>query len=461
MRRTLVGCVLASVTALVGRDLSAQHRPAWLEPYRDPAARMIGAAMTTDAAWQRLAVLTDAIGHRLSGSPQLDRAIAWAVREMKKDGLDSVHTEPVMVPRWVRGRESAAIIEPAAHDLAMLGLGDSVGTPQAGLQAEALVVRSFAELDAHAAQARGRIVVFNVPYTSYGDSRPVRTNGAVRAARHGAVAALVRSIGPDGYRLPHTGALQYADGVTKIPAAAIASEDADQLQRMADRGERIVLRLHMEAHTDADVPSANVVGEIRGRERPDEVVVIGGHLDSWDVGAGAIDDGGGCIAAWEALRLMRSLGLQPRRTVRLVLWTNEENGTRGGRAYRDAHQSELARHVMMLESDSGLFPPVSFGISASDTAQKTVGAIASLLAGLGADQVTAGGGGSDIEPSVQSGRIPAMSYDGTGPYFMFHHTQADTVDKVDPVDVSRAAAAIAVMTYVVADLPFRLGQPEP
>jgi len=226
---------------------------------------------------------------------------------------------------------------------------------------------------------------------------------------------------------------------------------------MADRGERIVVRLQMEAHFDADVPSANVVGEIRGREKPDEVVVIGGHIDSWDVGAGASDDGGGIVATWDALRLMQSLGLRPRRTVRVVLWTNEENGGRGGRAYRDAHTAELSKHVMMLEADSGLFRPVSFGVTANTAARDTVRAIASLLTNIEADSVTPGGGGSDIGPSVTAAGIPAVSYEGTGDYFLLHHTPADTVDKIDPVDVSRAAAAIAVMTYVVADLPQRLG----
>jgi carboxypeptidase Q len=289
-------------------------------------------------------------------------------------------------------------------------------------------------------------------------TRVVRSNGPSRAAARGAVAALVRSVGPAGLRLPHTGGLTYSDAAPKIPAAGIASEDADRLQRMADRGNRIVIRLQMEAHFEADVPSANVVGEWRGRERPDEVVVVGGHLDSWDVGAGASDDGGGVIAAWEAVRLMQKLGLRPRRTVRVVLFTNEENGTRGGRAYRDAHLLELQKHVMMLEVDSGLFPPVSFGYTGNQRGQETVRAIASLLAGISADKVDSGGGGSDIDPSIQAGRMPSMSYDGTGDYFLIHHTQADTVDKIDPKDVSRAAAAVAVMAYVVADLPARLGE---
>ncbi len=458
---TVVFCAAMAGAATISSHAQAPARvdqaPRWLEPYREPASRLIGAAMVDSFAWQRLATLTDTIGNRLSGTPELARAIEWAMAEMKKDGLENVHTEPVMVPRWVRGRESAEIVEPARQQIVMLGLGDSVGTPAAGIQAEAVVVRSYQELEAASSRVQGRIVVFNVPFTTYDQTRPYRSDGASRAAQLGAVASLVRAVGPAGLRLPHTGGLNYAANVTKIPAAAISSEDADRLQRMSDRTERIVLRLQMEAHFEADVPSANVVAELRGREKPDEYVVIGGHIDSWDVGAGASDDGGGIVATWEALRLMKTLGLRPRRTVRVVLWTNEENGGRGGQAYRDAHKAELARHVMMMEADSGLFRPVSFAVTANDTARSTVRAIASLLTNIEAQTVTPGGGGSDIGPSVAAAPIPALSYEGTGDYFLLHHTNADTVDKIAPVDVSRAAAAIAVMTYVIADLPQRLG----
>jgi len=450
--------ILVTALTLAAGALLAQPAESVLEPYREPAARLVSESMREPFAWRRLAELTDRIGHRLSGSPELERAVAWAVAEMKRDGLENVHTEPVMVPRWVRGREHAEILEPTRHPLAMLGLGDSVGTPDRGIEAEVLVVKSFEELEVSPARAAGRIVMFNVRYAGYGETRPVRTGGAARAAKYGAVAVLVRSIGPDGFRLPHTGAVSYVDGLPKIPAAAIASEDADRLQRISDRGERIVVRLHMDAHFEADVESANVVGELRGRERPDEVVVVGGHLDSWDVGSGASDDGGGCIATWDALRLMKKLGLRPRRTVRVVLWTNEENGSRGGIAYRDAHLAELSKHVMMLEADDGLFSPTFFGYSGSPKGMETVREIVSLLAGIGVSRVMPGGGGSDVDPSVQAGGIPSMSYHGTGIYFMVHHTHADTVDKIDPADVSRAAAAIAVMAYVVADLPIRLGE---
>jgi carboxypeptidase Q len=433
----------------------------WLDQYREPASRLIGEAVGSTFAWERLALLTDSIGNRLSGTPALDRAIEWAATEMKRDGLENVHTESVRVPTWVRGSESAELVEPARHSMAMLGLGDSVGTGTSadGVQAEVVVVRSFEELDAKAARARGRIVLFNVPFTNYGETVRYRSQGPSRAARHGAVAMLVRAVGPAGLRTPHTGALQYAADTPKIPAAAITTEDADRLQRMADRGSRIVVRLKMDAHFEPDALSANVVGEIRGREKPEEIVVVSGHLDSWDVGAGATDDGGGCIVTWEALRIMKKLNLRPRRTVRVVLWTNEENGGRGGLAYRDQHRAELARHVLMMESDGGVFRPLGFGFSGNDAARDTVKAIATLLTGIAADQVSLGGGGADIGPSLQEAHIPGMSLEvDSSKYFLIHHTPADTIDKIDPIEMAKCAAAVAVMAYVVADLPQRLGE---
>ncbi len=429
----------------------------WIDQYREPAARLIGEAVSDTFAWRRLALLTDTAGARLSGSVQLDRAIGWAVGEMTRDGLENVHTEKVTVPHWVRGRESAEIVEPARHPIAMLGLGGSIATPHEGIQAEVEVVRSFEDLDTKAARVRGRIVLFNVPFTTYGDTVRFRYSAASRAARHGAVAVLLRSIGPNALRLPHTGALQYASTAPRVPAAAIASEDADRIQRMVDRAERVVVRLRMEAHAEHDVESANVIGEIRGRERPEEIVVVSGHLDSWDVGEGASDDGGGCVVAWEALRIMKKLNLRPRRTVRLVLWTNEENGGRGGLAYRDLHRAELANHVMMLESDNGVFRPLGFGFAGTDAARQRIAATASLLAGLGTTAVGPGGDGADITPSALAGHVPSLSLEvDESKYFVIHHTSADTVDKIDPVEMARCAAAITVMAYVVADMPERL-----
>jgi carboxypeptidase Q len=303
-------------------------------------------------------------------------------------------------------------------------------------------------------------VLFNVPFTTYGETVPYRSDGPSRAAALGAVAALVRSVGPPGLRTPHTGALRYADGQPRIPAAAIATEDADRLQRMSDRGTPLRLRLTMGAKMLPDSDSFNVLGEITGSEKPEEVVVVGGHFDSWDVGTGATDDGGGCVVTWDALRLMKKLGLRPRRTVRVVLFTNEENGLRGGLAYLERYRKDLHHHVLMLESDSGVFKPTGFGFSGSDRARRRVKEIAGLLTRIGADRITQGGGGADIGPSVQAGNLPAMSLEVDGDYFLIHHTPADTVDKIDPADMSRAAAAIAVMAYVVADLPERLDSPD-
>jgi carboxypeptidase Q len=431
----------------------------WINQYREPAARLIGEAMGSTFAWQRLSLLTDTIGNRLSGSPALERAVAWAVEEMKRDGLENVRTERVMVPRWVRGAESAEIVEPVRHPIVMLGLGDSIATPPDGVQAEVVPLHSFEDLDAKGSQVRGKIVFFNVAFATYSETVRFRSGGPSRAARYGAVAMLIRAVGPEGLRTPHTGALQYSGDAPKIPAAAITTEDADRIQRMADRGSKVVVHLKMEAHFEPDAESANVIGELRGREKPEEIVVVSGHLDSWDVGDGATDDGGGCIVTWEALRLMKKLNLRPRRTVRVVLWTNEENGGRGGIAYRDRHRAELSKHVMMLESDGGVFRPLGFGFTGNETGRQTVKAIASLLTGIAADQINPGGGGADIGPSVTEAHIPALSLDVDGSkYFLIHHTPADTIDKVDPVEMAKCAAAVAVMAYVIADLPQRLGQ---
>jgi len=437
-------------------DVAGHVAPGWLSPYRDASSRLIGEALSTDAAWQRLAYLGDTFGNRLSGSPNLDAAIHWAVDEMTKDGLENVHTEPVKVPHWVRGHESLEIAGPIPQPLVLLGLGNSVGTPAGGIEAELLVVHSFEELDAAHDRVKGRIVLFNVPFTNYGETVKFRTAGPSRTGALGAAAMLVRSVGPAGLRTPHTGTLVYAAGQPQIPAAAVTTEDAARLQRMVDRGTTVRLRLSMDAHFLPDADSANVVGEIRGRERPDEVVVVSGHFDSWDVGTGSTDDGGGVISAWEALRLMKTLNLRPRRTVRVVLWTNEENGGRGGLAYRDRHAAELARHVMMLESDSGVFRPIGFGFTGSDAARAKVRDIAALLSGIHANAILASGGGADIDPSIQQAHIPSLSLEVDGNYFLIHPTPADTVDKIDPGEMARCAAAVAVMTYVVADLPDRL-----
>ena len=426
-----------------------------IDPYRAATARIIGAALTSDRAYSRLAHLTDHIGNRLSGSQNLERAIEWAITEMKQDRLDNVRTEKVMVPHWVRGEESLEMLSPEPRKLSMLGLGNSIGTPPEGITAEAVVVRDFAELDKIGEGARGKIVVYNVPFTTYGATVTYRLQGASRAARYGAVAALVRSITPVSLQTPHTGAMNYDAAQPKIPVAAITIESAELLERMNHRGDRPTVRLKMEAKFLPDAESANVIAELKGTERPDEIVLISGHFDSWDVGQGAHDDGGGCIVAWEAARLLKELGLRPRRTIRVVLYTNEENGLRGGNAYRDAHRAELSKHILAIESDSGVFRPEGFGLAGTAPLQmrSNLQEIAKLLSGIGADGIAATGGGADIGPIMREGVVGAsLDVEGSR-YFDIHHTPADTLDKVNPRELALCVATMAIMAYVVADMP--------
>ncbi len=455
IQRLLLSLLLTCTLVGPARAQSSDA-PAWVEAYRATADRLMDAAVADSAAFDRLGYLVDTFGPRLSGSDALERAIDWVLVEMAKDGLENVHGEPVMVPHWVRGAESLTLIEPRRQAMAMLGLGGSIGTGPDGLTAEVFVVGSFEELEAHADAAKGKIVLFNVPFTSYGQTVQYRTQGAVHAARAGAVASLIRTVGSASMYSPHTGNSRYEEGVPPIPHAAVTLEDAQMLQRMQDRGQRILVRLVMEAQTLPDVPSRNVVAEIVGRERPEEVIVMGGHIDSWDVGQGAMDDGGGCVAAWEALRLMHRLGLRPRRTIRVVLWTNEENGLRGGNAYRDAHLDEIDQHILGIESDSGVFKPSGFGFSGSPDALALVQAIGTLLDRIEAGTVSQGGGGADIGPLMRLG-VPGMGLQVEGSrYFWYHHSHADTLDKLDPHDMNLAVAALAVMSYVVAEMPERL-----
>ncbi len=449
---------LASLVLSLLLVTAAQAQPAAdrVEAHRADAERLIEAALADSSAWTRLAELADTFGPRLSGTQALEQALDWILDEMRSDGLENVHAEPVMVPHWVRGKEVATLIEPRSKNLALLGLGGSVATPADGITAEVLVVSSFEELAARADEAVGKIVLYDVQWEGYGRTVRYRGRGAVEAARAGAVASLIASVGSGTLYTPHTGGMGYEDGVPQIPHAAITIEDSRMLHRMQDRGQRIVVRLDMEAHFLPDSPSRNVIAEVVGSEFPDEVVVLGGHSDSWDVGQGAMDDGGGCVAAWEAVRLIQQLGLRPKRTVRVALWTNEENGLRGGTAYRDAHADALEDHLLAIESDGGVFRPSGMGFTGSAKALEILQAIGTLLEPIGAGTMTDGGGGADIGPIMREG-VPGASpnVDGTR-YFDYHHTNADTMDKLDPHDVALNVAMMAVVAYTVANWDERL-----
>jgi carboxypeptidase Q len=421
------------------------------------ADRIVFAATNSSVAYQRLAEMCDTFGPRFSGSTNLEGAIDWILTQMQRDGLANVHGEPISVPAWHRGVESVELLEPRQEGLPVLGLGGSIGTPEQGITAPVLVVTNFVELADRSGEARGKIVVFNAAFTEYGETVRFRYSGAIEAAKAGALASLIRSVTPFSLKTPHTGMMAYATNHPPIPHAALAPEDAERLARWQARGITPVVRLKMSAKTLPPSQSRNVIAELVGREHPEEVVVVGGHIDSWDVGQGAQDDGGNCIAAWEALRLLKSLDLQPRRTIRVVLWTNEENGAAGARGYRDAHRSEASNHVVAIEADSGVFAPAGYGFSGSEAGGKLVRTIGSYLARhLSAGEITLGAGDTDIAPLMELG-VPTLGLRlKRNNYFWYHHTAADTVDKVSPTELNRITASLAVMIFSLAENELRL-----
>jgi hypothetical protein len=446
--------ILVPILALVG--LLAAVRGA---ADADPVQRIIETGLRGDGAYRKLAWLCDRIGPRLSGSENLEKAIVWCTEEMKRDGLDNVRAEKAMVPHWVRGDASGRILGPVPHPMAILALGMSDGTPPSGITADVVEVSGLDEVKALGEKAKGKIVLYNkriypngVDDRGYGGVVSLRYSGAAAAAKVGAVGMMIRSLATADLRLPHTGAMAYEDGVPHIPAVAISPEDAELIHRFLAAGETVTVTFTSSCKNLPDAESANAVGEIRGSVAPDEVVVIGGHLDSWDVGTGAQDDGAGCAITMEAMRLIRSLGLTPKRTIRAVLFTNEENGLRGGKAYAEAHAAELSKHVAAIESDSGGARPLGFGVSAGLGGTDVVRKLAAPLAPFAADDVQEGGGGADISPMATAG-VPQLGLrqDGTH-YFDIHHTMADTLDKVDAHDLAMNATAMAVMAWQLANL---------
>jgi len=455
-------CRVVVILLLAATLISAQ-RPNTLDvQYRDVAARLIGAALVDEGGWEKLSYLTTRIGNRLSGSASLEQAVQWVLERMKAEGLENPRLQPVRVPHWVRGRESARVVGPVDKPLNILGLGSSVGTEPNGVTAPVVVVGSFDELEALGeSKVKGKIVLYDVPWKGYGETNVYRTTGASRAARLGAVASIVRSMTGSSLYTPHTGNQNYAVGVTRIPAVAITVEEAAWIRRLVEAGQEVRVNLQMEAHMLPDADSANVIAEITGRELPDEVVVVGGHIDSWDVGQGAHDDGGGIVAAWQAVTLMKQLGLRPRRTVRVVAWTNEENGGRGGQAYLMSLGANVGKHIAAIEMDDGVERPLGFRLEIKDGAESAQYAaarakllqIVKLLDAIGANTIVSGDGGADIDPLMRQG-VPALGLNTVMEhYFDWHHTNADTLDKVDLQVFRRCIATLAVASYVLADMP--------
>jgi carboxypeptidase Q len=448
-----VGCHKhAATSAAAEADVAA---------YRGAAIRIAAANVTGDGAYRRVAALADQFGPRMTGSPALEHAIIWAHDTFVADGQANVALDPVRVPIWQRGKESADIVTPAPRRLAVLGLGGTVATPPGGLTAEVAAVSSFDELAKLGTSVRGKIVLFNHPYPTdvpnaaagYGKSIPYRTEGATRAAGFGAVATLVRSLASASLGAPHTGQMHYGPG-PKIPTAALSVEDAELLARLAARGP-VSVHLVLEDGARPDAPSFNVLAELRGRELPDEIVVLSAHIDSWDVGEGAQDDGAGCAIVMESLATLRRLGLVPRRTLRAVLFTSEEEGAQGGKTYAEAHAKELPRHVAAFETDVGAGTPLGFRIDAGPQAVAEVRQLVTLLAPLGATLIDTGFSGSDINAMRPAG-VPLLGlFSDPTHYFDIHHSVADTLEKIDPAALGKNVSAMATMAYVVADRPTR------
>ena len=408
-------------------------------------------------ALEHLTELCRVAPHRLAGSAGAERAVEWGRQAMLAAGLENVRLEPVMVPHWERGDiEELVVVEPAAHAgerLAVLALGGSVGTSAEGLEADVIAVQTFEELTARAAEAHGKLVLFARPmdpakldpFEAYGGAVRQRSRGAEEAERVGAVGALVRSMKLKNDDHPHTGAMQYEDELERVPAAALSIVATERVNAWLAAGERVRLRLRLACEWYEDVLSHNVVGEVVGRERPDEVVLVGGHLDAWDVGEGAHDDGAGCVHALEACRLIlrSSLG-RPRRTVRCVFFMNEENGLRGGQAYRDTHLGELGKHVLAIESDRG------GGLPAGYTAEAGVEGDA-LLAELWGGPAAGRGGGADISPLAQDGVPLAGFYPSPQRYFDYHHSANDVLEAVHPRELQLGAISVASMAWLAAE----------
>jgi len=425
------------------------------------AGKIIQHQQTESRAYEILEELCDDVGHRLAGSKQAEEAVTWGVEIFRRFGFEDARRHPILVPVWVRGdREEVELLEPRRQRLAALALGGSIATPDGGVEAEVMAVEDFEELKARKDEVQGKIVLFNQAMgpngqggtLGYGDVVPQRVAGAIEAGRLGAVASVIRSVGTADFRLPHTGMMRYAEDVPKIPHAALAAEDADLIVRLLKRDKTVRLRMELSCWSEEDAPSANVIAELRGREHPEQIVVIGGHLDSWDVGQGAHDDGVGIAATIETLRLLKQLDLRPRRTIRAVLFMNEENGLAGGKAYAKDHAAELANHVAAIEMDGGAFQVQGFGISAGEGGLERLDFLKDLLAPIGADGLTRGGGGADIGP-MRSAGVPQLGLrsDSTD-YFDIHHTEADTLDKVDPEELAKCTAALAIMAYALAEM---------
>jgi Zn-dependent M28 family amino/carboxypeptidase len=431
--------------------------------------RLQQAALNSDYAYRQVAHLANNIGPRLSGSAQAQKAVEYVANELKGIGCQ-VQLEKVMVPHWVRGEETAALVqfpgqtENTTQKIVLCALGASVATPAGGITAEVITVKDFDELKSLPREkVAGKIVLFNYPFDkqmaaegrggeAYGEAVVYRSDGPSAAARQGAVACLIRSVGGADYRLPHTGQTKYADDAPKIPAGAVTAEDADLIVDLARQGP-VKMKLLLTPQQLPDVESANVIGDIKGSDHPEQIVIVSGHLDSWDLGTGAIDDGAGVAVSMEAANLIQKLHLKPKRTIRVIAWMNEENGLAGSKQYAKDHEKEWSNHFAAIETDNGAGHPIGINMKGKFEIKKLLTPVLAVLQESGAGGVNfIEHVGADIEPMEKAG-VPAFSpIQDSRFYFNYHHTAADTLDKIVPKELAENSTVVAVAAYALANM---------
>lgn len=411
-------------------------------------------------AWDNLRVLTKEIGHRLAGSPQMVKAEAWGQKTLKQAGAEKVWLQECMVPHWVRGGKDEAwmISNNQKQPLAVLALGNSVGTGAKGITAPVLLVHSFEELEQRKEEVKGKIVFYNYRFNdrfirtfqAYSDAVRYRSQGPSRAARYGAVAVLVRSMSHAIDNIPHTGSTGYTDSLPKIPAAALGLRDADRLADLLQEQGNVQVQLKTYGKMLPDTIGHNVIGEIKGTTFPEEIITVGGHLDSWDVGEGAHDDGAGCVQAIEVLRVLKAVEYRPKRTIRVVLFANEENGLRGGRKYAEEAKEKNEKHIFALESDAGGFTPRGFGLGMPPAQLEKVRSWAPLFRPYGVHEFNAGGGGADIGPLNRTFGTPVAGLQPDSQrYFDIHHAASDVFEAVNKRELELGAINMAALIYLV------------
>jgi carboxypeptidase Q len=431
--------------------------------------RLQQAAFNSDYAYRQVAHLANNIGPRLSGSAQAAKAVEYVANELKAVGCE-VQLERAMVPHWVRGEETAALIQfpgqaqNTTQKIVLCALGPSVATPKDGIEAEVIAVRNFDELKSIPRdKVAGKIVLFNYPFDkqmaaegrggdAYGEAVVYRSDGPSAAARQGAVACLIRSVGGADYRLPHAGYTDYANDAPKIPAAAVTMEDAELIADLVRQGP-VKMKLVLMPQTLPDAESANVIADIKGSGHPEQVVIVSGHLDSWDLGTGAIDDGAGVAVSMEAANLIQKLHLKPKRTIRVIAWMNEENGSAGSKQYAKDHEKNWADHFAAIETDGGAGHPLGINIKAKPEVKEMFAPVAAVLQESGAGMLNlVEHCGADIKPLEEAG-VPAFSpIQDSRFYFNYHHTAADTVDKIVPKELAENSAVVAVVAYALANM---------